>query len=324
MLAASTLLIAALALPGLAADGVIRGTVVNTSTGKRLPCMTEVVLRVRSDGQFVPCRDMVSDADGRFQFDHLPAGSGLVYQVGANRHGVHYPGPRVPLTAERPAAMVELSVCDAVAGPNPLVIRRMEIDITPEPGVLRVTESLVVDNPSSTCFVGESSSPSAEPVTLRLNIPSDFERTTFDEEFLGRRFAIQDGGLVTGIPWPPGRREVKYTYTLKNAETFRCWDRPLDLPCHEVQLRVHASNPKEVSCNLPGRPEVSEGQIVFRSDAEVLPAGHRLRVELGHLPLPWITYAKWLALVLLAGLMLAATAIMLRRRRRPTYSSRSK
>ena len=203
---AQTVLLASLAVAGLLpqANGRIQGTVVNASPAKPSPCRATVLLRVLLEGRFVPFRETTSDAEGRFQFDSLPVGNRYRYLVGANRHGIHYPGPRVQLTEDRPDATVELSVCDAVTHPNPLVIRKLDITICPEPGALKVTESMRVENPSSTCYVGQSPVAGGDPVTLQLAIPADFERTTFEEEFFGRRFSVVEGKLVTGVPWPPG------------------------------------------------------------------------------------------------------------------------
>ena len=163
------LLLVSLAVAGLLpqANGRIRGNVVNTSQAQPSPCQATVLLRVLLEGRFVPFRETASDAEGRFQFDSLPVGNRYRYLVGANRHGVHYPGPRVQLTEDRPNATVRLSVCDAVTHPNPLVIRKLEITICPQPGTLKVTESMLVENPSSTCYVGQCPLPA--PIRSRCN-----------------------------------------------------------------------------------------------------------------------------------------------------------
>jgi hypothetical protein len=316
---AKILLLIGMTLPGLPpqGDGTIRGVVVNTSAAAPVACRATVVLRIQSGGQFVPFRETESDAQGRFRFDNLPLGVIYTYKVGANRDEVHYPGPRIVLTGERPEATAELSVCDAVARPNPLVIRRFEIAIVPRPGALVVSESLLVENPSSRCYVGEPPPSGGEPMTLALGIPADFERTTFQEEFYGRRFALAGGKVVTGIPWPPGRREIKYTYVLRNEQAYRCWQRPLDLPCSQVRVCVHTAKPGDVRCDLPWLPAERDGEILFESDGRALPAGHVLRVELGRLPLGWMDYARPLAVVALLGLIAGTSFVMVRRRRRP-------
>ena len=294
------------------ATGSIRGTVVNTSAEKPAPCACFVVLQVRTKGEFVLYEQKVSSADGTFEFHRLPVGPDCLYLVGASRHGIFYPGPRVQLSESRPNALVELSVCDAVTKPNPLVLRRFEITIHPEPGLLRVTESLDIDNPSSTCYVGEPPTAGAEPSTLQLAIPPEFERTTFDKEFFGRRFVVADGKVVTGVPWPPGQRELAYTYVLRNTQPCWRWERPLDLPCRRVIVRVEAAKSNQVQCSLPKKSSDENGMLVFESDGQTLPAGERLQVELGHLPLAWMSYLRWAAVATLLALVACTAGVLAR------------
>ena len=186
--------------------------------------------------------------------------------------------------------------------------------IAAEAGLLRVTESLQIDNPSKQTYVGKPHE-NAASVTLSLNIPKEFKRITFDNEFHGRHFRVIDGRLCTGIPWTPGPQTIEYTYVLPNEQSRRVWERPLDLPCSDVEIRVQTAAPGDVTANLPpGR--AAAGELVFQSRDNPLPAGHVLRVELGRLPLPWMAYAKWAAIGALAALVAGMGTAMMRKSRR--------
>jgi len=297
-------------LPGQAADrsGTIGGRVLNASAGRSPVAQAPVVLRIEAEGHYAPWQETTTDAAGRFLFQHLPVGSAYHYLPGANRDGVHYPGPAVRLTPQRARAEVEVTVCDAVAAPSPLVIRRQTIRIRPEAEAISVTESMLIDNPSATCYVGQAPPEGGEAVTLRLAIPADFGRVTFHDEFFGRRFVLADGSLVTRIPWTPGTRELKFTYALPNTQRDRPWQRCLDLPCEDLRVEVSTARPDEVSCNLPRQKADSGPVAVFQSAGAALPAGQVVRVELGRVPVAWLERARWwspaalLGLVALAGL----------------------
>ena len=313
-----------LALPGQVpqSNGSIEGVVLNATGGNTPAGGAEVMLRLRVEGQFLPVAQTTADENGKFRFKELYVGRDWIYLPGANRHEIHYPGKRVELTPASPNARIELEVCDSVATPNPLVIRKHEIEIRPESGAVRVTETILVDNPSKTCYVGKAVGEGAEPVTLRLSIPSDFERTTFHKEFFGRRFRLVDGKLVTSIPWTPGEREVKFTYWLANSEKTFQWQRPVDLPCDDVRIVVRAKDPDEVACSLD-RDSVEPDEaanarmmaVTFLSDGDKLPAGHVLQVELGRLPLSMMAYGRWAALAILVGAIGVAGVKTIRRRR---------
>jgi len=303
-----------LVMPCLASDdpGTIRGTVLNGSQGNAPVAGTEVILQVQQDGTFIPLAETPTDEHGRFVFDGLPVDGEILYLPGASRDGVYYPGERVRLDSQHREVTANVRVFDAVTDPSPLVARRHEIIIRPEPNLLNVTETILVSNPSSQSYVGGREG--SRPVTLRLQVPSNFEKITFHKEFYGRRFALIDGVLMTTIPWPPGERELTFTYILPIERQHQLWERPLDLRCGDVRVRVVASNPTGITCNLPSGPTAVSGESVFEHRAESLPPGHAIRVEFGRLPLPLSAYARWIALGTLVMLIVAVTIVVLTKR----------
>ncbi len=309
------ILLTASALTGVspAGGGRIEGTVVRAADQAPVPG-AEVVLRAKCRGEVLLAAETVADGQGRFRFEHLPVDPECIYVPGANRGGIHYPGPNVRLTSLAPRAEVKLAVYDAVAYPNPLVVRRHAIVLEPRPGAVEVTESMLIDNPTAACYVGQSVGANAEPVTLQLAIPGDFRRITFADEFFGRRFALVGGRLVTGVPWPPGRRELRFTYLLPNLDGHYVWRRPLDLPSAEVRVSIRADSPPEAICNLTPAPPESTRELAFASGKRTLEAGYPLRVELGHLPVSPMRYAPGGAMAVLAGLIVLTSLPMIRSR----------
>ena len=288
-------------------DGMITGGVVRAADQSPV-AGAEVILRARVGDQLVPVAETTADAQGRFRFEHLTADGKNLYLPGANRDGIHYPGPNVRLTSLEPQAEVTLAVHDAVAFPNPLVVRRHEIILSPQPGVLEVTESMLIDNPSSACYVGQAGGQDAEPVTLQLAIPAAFQRVTFVGEFFGRRFSLVGGKLVTSVPWPPGQRELKFSYWLPNTGRHYVWQRPLGLPTEQVRVgprrsagRNHLQSPRR------SEPRRRRRRVRVRSPESCRPATS-LTWNWGTCPSPsWLT-RPGCALTLLVGLM-AATCL---------------
>ncbi len=294
-------------------DGMIEGVVVRAANRTPVP-NAEVVLRARVDGQLLAVAETTADAQGRFRFSQLPADGATVYLPGANHGGIHYPGPSVRLSSLRRRAYVTLAVHDAIMFPNPLVVRQHTITLCPEPGVLRVTESMLIDNPSAACYVGQAAGENVEPVTLRLAIPADFAQVTFASEFFGRRFSLIDGKLVTGVPWPPGQRELTFSYVLTNTQRHYVWQRPLDLPTANARVVVRRKHPGCGTSDLNDIPQKDEGEVAFESGPHTLPAGHLLSVQLEQMPITLMAYAPWAAISALVSLLLATCLPVICRR----------
>lgn len=312
------LLLACLAAVGQAADppGVISGAVVNLSRDGAPAAGVEVALRTLVDGEHILIAETLADEQGRFRFEGLPVGDEFVYVAGASSADVHYPGPRLRLPETSPTAVVEIGVYDAVAYPCPLVIRRHNVRIRPEPTAIHVTEELVIENPANVTFVGQPPPGGPEPVTLELSIPSNFERTTFQTEFFGRRFVLIGGKLVTGVPWPPGRKELKFHYVVPHTAAVFHWRRGVDLPCDALEVCVEKVSPDEVHSNLPSAASQREGEVRLVLHGNSLARGDVIEVDLGSLPTPLMAAARWIALgglvVLIGGV---ATSIAYQRRK---------
>lgn len=297
-----------------AADGVIEGVVVNATKGHEISAGTDVVLRVRLDGKFVVLASTTTQPDGSFRFAALPLDDESLFLPGANLDDVHFPGPRIALSANRPQANVTLEVFETVSNANPLIIESHDIVVHAEPGSLKVRESMRINNPSLRCYVGHPRHQGGGPVTLQLGIPMDFERITFDKEAFGRQFKLINDKLVTGIPWPPGKRELSFSYVIANETGNRTWQRRVDLPCSQVFMKVRTDTPEHVACNLPATAAKQDGEACFESNAEPLTRGHVLRLDLDHLPMSMMVYARRIASLLLITLVAGVSVVSVHRR----------
>ena len=297
--------------------GEISGTAVNGTAGDAPLAGTEVVLRVSHDGAFVAMAETTTDDQGRFSFVDLPADQRLIFLPGINRAGIHYPGPRVRLTPEQSISRVKLIAFDTVESPSPLVCRRHQISVQPATGFLEVTEELVIDNPSPTTFIGQPMEDRA-PVTLRLSLPSGIEKVTFDREFHGRNFQLQQEQLATDLPWPPGSREIKFIYRVPVEHSYSILTRMLDLPTEHVVVQVASQDDRSVDCNLPKMSSrIGQGQV-YEQRGPALTAGFEVTVQLGDVPLRFEHYARWLAIAVL--LALVAASVLIARGRRQSNS----
>jgi hypothetical protein len=312
-----------------AAEGIIEGIVVNGSR-ERVAGGVDVVLRAPIGGEFVVVAEAATHADGSFRFANLPLDAVGPYLPGANLGEVHFPGPRVSLDAERPRKSVTLIVYEAAESPSPLVVEEHNIVVSTERGAVHVRETMLISNPSTRCYVGRPRHEGGGPVTLQMSIPSDFERVTFDKEGFGRQFRLINGKLVTGMPWPPGKRALAFSYVVGNQQEDRVWQRRTDLPSLKVHLSVRGHALEHVTCNLPAatsretrvpgtasfesRETRVPGTVKFESPGR-LPAGYVIELELDRLPVPLMASARRVAVVLLVTLVVTVTVVSCRYRR---------
>jgi hypothetical protein len=291
--------------------GTIQGVVVNGTRDNEPIGDVEVLLRAGPEGMLEPVAKTRTDMYGKFEFEDVPLEPTIVYLPGADRDGVHYPGERIRLGSDNRLAHVTIVAFDAIESPTPLIVQRHDIALDVQQDAVEISETLFVTNPSRTTYVGEQVA-DMSPTTLRLSVPPNFDRVTFSSEFYGRRFRVDDHQPVTDIPWPPGHRELKFSYRIPIDTSGGMFRRLLDLPARNITLRLRGRNPEEVSCNLQGA-ENSSNEIVFASAEQEFPAGHTIELQIGDLPFPWTQCARWGSLIAL-GAIAVTTAIVLQRR----------
>lgn len=300
-------------------NAIIQGVVVNGSKSARPVAGAEVVLLAGKDNQFARVANATSDANGFFVFDlgRLLLSSDLTYQPGANWNGVHYPGSRFRLNPHEMSPTVRLVVYDTIAVPSPLVAEVHEINVRVSPGVINVTEIIVVDNPSTATYVGGAATNESmtAPTTLSMAIPDGVSHITFNREFDAQNFQLVEGRLVTNAPWPPGKRQLAFIYQLPLENKELMFKRALDLPCNHARVTVSGEGIQEITCNLTRVTSSDVVPIIFDSAGQ-LAAGSLLQLQLHDASISWIVFARWGAIILL-GVLLAATIIRLALRSKP-------
>jgi hypothetical protein len=300
--------------------GTIEGIVVNGSRNDEPIGDADVLLRAGRDNHLEPIGLTKADPAGQFVF-RVPLDSHLAFVAGADRDGIHYPANRFQLNDRHSIHRVTIRVFDAVDSPSPLRASRHEIDVNADQNVMTVRETLVIKNDSLNTYVGERVG-GETPVTLRLRVPPNFDRVTFAKEFYGRRFRIVDHQLLTDIPWPPGERELSFTYRLPvdaSGEQFR---RALDVPCDQVIVRILGSSSKHVTCNLACAERSADGAVFAAKNKQLAP-DFVIEAQIAAPSFPWMQCLRWGSLVLLFTLVLVTALTRKRRLRRAIVRGQS-
>jgi len=252
-------------------DGTITGVVVRVADHAPVP-RAEVVLRAKVDGQLLPSpKPPLTIKGDSHSHGFRPTARTSICRAPIAAAFIIRPECAVDFAAAAGGSDVGRPRCYHVS--NPLVVRQHTIALYPELGVLRVTESMLIDNPSAACYVGQAAGDDTEPVTLQLAIPADFAQVTFASEFFGRRFSLLNGKLVTSVPWPPGQRELTFSYVLASTKQHYVWQRALDCRAHRCEFVVHGDPSAHATCNLERAAQTTNGEITLnRANERSLPA----------------------------------------------------
>jgi hypothetical protein len=236
-----------------AANGAITGVVRNGTTGQ--PVAGEMITLVVIGPQGPEGTGQTrSDATGRFAFRGLADGR---YLLQASRQGVSYAAQAVISGGATVDLVVQVfDVSDRV--PLRVALFGMVVDV--QPGYVRISEVVHLQNPTSQTFLG--------PVVFPL--PRGARYITFSDGL--RRPKVEGTQILDQVIVRPGALQVAYGYSIAGSGEVAV-DRRLLLPVDRIELFTAA--PAEVrSPRLEPLPNVTnEGQMYTRASGRAVPPG---------------------------------------------------
>jgi hypothetical protein len=126
---------------------------------------------------------------------------------------------------------------------------------------------------------------------------------------------------VTDIPWPPGERELTFTYRIPLEASGGLFRRTLDVPTNDLTLRVLDAGKKKLHCNLAAAQPTNR-EAIFTAGDQQLAASFAIDLRIGDPPIPWAKVARWAALVTL-GVLVATTVVWGQLRKRQSLEPRT-
>lgn len=251
----SALVVAAGATPtAAAARGVIKGRVLNGSTGEPQPRAEVVLKSAREDGSGTFVRSAVTGHDGRYAFTRLPTGDDRFYTLDARYDGGTFAGGAVSLpddTKQRPVITTTLRVWKTTSDPNVILVESdRTFFILNDTRVGAIATAAVLNN-SRLAYVGRGAAPNARPdgraPTLGLPLPSGAcERgvAILDADIDIPEIQCTDFGFATTVAIPPGKTNVTYSYEVEGTGGTFDLTRPALYPT--IEMSVFASPPLTV------------------------------------------------------------------------------
>ena len=217
-------------------DGVIQGRVVNATEGGNVT-QQEVLLSVFLEEQRVDDPALaVTDDKGSFEFTGLDTGSDYVYQLTVVYQDEEYLFRPVSFTEGETVRTDNLVVASPTSSDEMIGVRRAHVIVTVGPESLEVSEYYQFANYGNTTYVGSGDAGQGSRETLRFLLPQDAVDLVMDGDVRG----IEEipGGFVDTMIFPPGIREIQYSYRIE--VTSEAYSLPVTLyyPVESLELFV--------------------------------------------------------------------------------------
>lgn len=297
--AAALLALALWALSALPAraDGpnAIAGRVVNRTPGGGSVAGLEVALMAfGATGAPQEGRTARTDAQGAFRFEGLS--DAAAYAVAVRYGGAEYAQQDIRLGPGETTKEVDISVYEPTEDGQSLraELAHTVIEIDPESRALLMLEYTVLANSGDKTYVGTAlqekgtaPAPGEKRQTLRFSLPAGATQFRVNEGLPAEALVERAGGFADTRPFPPGKREVIYSYALSYQAASYAFSRLLDYPTDRLNFLVADFGGEVQSGQLtPPRAAEMAGRRYWQLTGQGLSAGTALEVAFAGLPQP--------------------------------------
>ena len=329
LLAAATvlavMLTAAWQPAGAQDQGVIRGAVVNGTSGAAVPADLVVALVGRRGPDALPTRTTAVNQDGTFVFTNLPSTANAAYFAHADYGGVSYATDGISFDG-RAEVETTLTIHEST-GQDPgialqSVSRLLRHQTADAIAILDVIDVLV---PGDRTFLPTASTTAPPP--LRFAVPEGAFGLQPVSGFRSDDLVIGGPGFAVLAPLRPGVTTIAYAYQLRLIDGAATFDWLIGLPAGVVRLLseqgVLVTNPQGLA---PQEATAFAGIAVDRWEASDVAARTTFAIEVSDTTLPGIVRAirsttadRWALIAAGGGVVLALIFAAHRRvwRRRP-------
>ena len=258
-----------------AGTGIIRGRVVNETTGKAQPGVELTLTTGTEDGSGETVATIRSDDRGRYLFADLVTGDDRFYALDARYEGGLFAGRPITLpsdTARRPIVDSTMRVWDTTTDPAVIAVKRDDLFVVANEDGLGVIQSVTILNNSDRAYIGRGSEmvgEAASGVSLAFALPPGAsDVNVFDSDLDMPEIVRVDQGFGTTVAFPPGETRTTFSYRVPGAGGSFDLSRPALYTT--LELSIFAAPPLEIESNrlVPSEGVTLEGKRYERWTAE--------------------------------------------------------
>jgi len=266
------------------AAGMIRGKVLNGTTGGTEVADVEVTVHQYSGGQEQQRGSTKTKEDGTFLFSGLSLEKGKTYYLRALYQGVEYYSPTVAFE-DKKELLLDLSVYETTDKDTTVSVKMHHVFMGLEGGVLLIQEIMVLENLGDRVYVGSREVEPGKREVLRISLPK--KATAFEplKGLMGCCIVQTEDGFIDTMDIKPGRKEIRFSYKVDYGSSRYKLSKRLYAKTESIDFLIPDKGIKAKSDMLEFRGSMGNpDQRFLHLSGKDLAKGSRIVLELKGLP----------------------------------------
>lgn len=242
-----------------------------------------IELHLFQQNQLIRSLDLTLDEMGLAMVDDLPIDLRLRPLVRVEHSGVVYQEAGPAIEPANPSVSMDVVVYETSREAPAWRVASRQVIIAPSEGKVLVTESVYVNNPADTTWLGEGQTVSEEKLTtVRLGLPAAAANIQLVGGFHGWCCTtLKDDALAVHMPLMPGRAVFEYVYELPASRSPTHLEFASAAPTDELAVIVAETGlTVETDDLVPGSVQMSEHGPMRLYIGHSFPADHRPGIRL--------------------------------------------
>lgn len=283
-------------------SGMIKGKVLNGTTGGKAVPGVEVILYQYGDEQEKQRGSTKTDGAGVFSFSGLSLEEEKAYYVRAMYKGVEYYSPTLSF-GDKGELLFDLSVYETTDEDMDISVKMHHVFMGLDGGILRVQEIMILENHGNRVYVGSKEVEPGKREVFRISLPE--KATAFEplKGLMGCCIIKTADGFIDTMDIKPGKKEMRFSYQVDYGSSRYKLIKGLYAKTESIDFLIPDTGIEAKSDTLEfRRTRGNSGQRFLHLSGRDLGRGSRIVLELSGLPwgkglVKWATVGLVIAIV---------------------------
>ncbi len=260
-------------------SGVIKGTVINKTTGSAEKDIEILLTSYMGDNAQEQFRSRSAD-DGGFEFEGLAWDRS--YAITINYEGAEYVTDKMVFEPYQDSISMDLPIYEPTTDENRIVLREAHMIVRVEDKAISVADIALIENTGGNIYVGSKTLEDGRKETLRFSLPDNAADLKIIHGLSNDSIVKTDTGFSDTASVLPGQRRVVYSYLVPDDGGNWEFNRVLNYGADKFMLLVSDDKAELDVIGLTKLENVTiENENYSRWSGENLAPGHVIELTVG-------------------------------------------